>query len=940
MAGKDQRHCLGRVSSVVTGSLERFFYRHGKSVASYPFRYIVSCLAITALCCVGFLNFKMEHRPEKLWIPQDSDYVTTLSWRDENFPSVQRIEMLLFEASNVLKAEYVKEMFLLHQDIRKIVVINDQGQNVTQEDLCFRVPALGGEMRQELRQIKASMFPGRNPNNDFDWSLEFDKTIYYQFYSRMPSECLELSILEMWGYDEEVIGALSDEDVILAINTVNISSTYSHPVDFRKFLGGIERNASGHITGAKTSLTQILMHVNRSEIDLSDSNNAGLAEEVNPSLFAWEGEFIRLLRNPVRRPQGLGIFFQSHRSFGEVSSETVFGDVTFLIFGNAMLFIYVQIMLGKFNMVEKRPVLSLLGLLATYLAVGISFGLCSAVGLPYSPVHSILPLLMLGLGVDDMFVIVQSWHNLKPQERKLNLQTKIGRALRHAGVAITVTSLTDFAAFAIGATTVLPALRSFCLYSALGIVALYLLQATFFVAWFTLDQSRLEDHRDGLIWCYKHKNWTPNKCSTHDYCQMFLDKIYGKFLLKKPVKVAVILATIAMTGASVWGVTNLRQEFDPVLFIPQSSYLFKFLSRILHYYPEAGERGTLYLGALNYSQELPKIGELTTQMKENEYISFVDSWYDLMVTYTMQDVGIDIGGKVMNETFFREILSAFLFSPSGSRFQTFFHFNGNLTIGKPTPQLLACKFDYSHRTLSGSAEKIVALDQLNGLINNQNFSDFAGAIAFNYAGWETDKIIATELIRNVSLAMVAVFIMTLLLLANFVTSFYVLLCVSLTLVDVMALMAWWDLTIDIISCINLVLCIGLCVDYSAHIGLHFMQVSGTRNERAHKTLREMGPPVINGAFSTFLSFSLLVFSDSHVFQSFFKIFFGTCLFGVFHGLTFLPVLLSLIGPAPYNDTLISMSQVDEVDDKTEAPIKRSVEMNKVEETTYAVITGD
>lgn len=34
------------------------------------------------------------------------------------------------------------------------------------------------------------------------------------------------------------------------------------------------------------------------------------------------------------------------------------------------------------------------------------------------------------------------------------MQTKIGRALRHAGVAITVTSLTDFAAFAIGASTV------------------------------------------------------------------------------------------------------------------------------------------------------------------------------------------------------------------------------------------------------------------------------------------------------------------------------------------------------------------------------------------------------------------------------------------------------------------------------------------------------
>ena len=40
----------------------------------------------------------------------------------------------------------------------------------------------------------------------------------------------------------------------------------------------------------------------------------------------------------------------------------------------------------------------------------------------------------------------------------------------------------------------------------------------------------------------------------------------------------------------------------------------------------------------------------------------------------------------------------------------------------------------------------------------------------------------------------------------------------------MALMNWWGLTIDTVSCINLVLCVGLCVDYSAHIGLHFLQV--------------------------------------------------------------------------------------------------------------------
>ena len=45
----------------------------------------------------------------------------------------------------------------------------------------------------------------------------------------------------------------------------------------------------------------------------------------------------------------------------------------------------------------------------------------------------------------------------------------------------------------------------------------------------------------------------------------------------------------------------------------------------------------------------------------------------------------------------------------------------------------------------------------------------------------------------------------------------VLACVVLTLVDLVGFLHFWDITIDIISCINIVLAIGLCVDYSVHI---------------------------------------------------------------------------------------------------------------------------
>ena len=56
----------------------------------------------------------------------------------------------------------------------------------------------------------------------------------------------------------------------------------------------------------------------------------------------------------------------------------------------------------------------------------------------------------------------------------------------------------------------------------------------------------------------------------------------------------------------------------------------------------------------------------------------------------------------------------------------------------------------------------------------------------------------------------------------------------------------------------------------------------------------MGPAVLNGGLSTLIAFILLLSSDSYFFLTFFKIFFLVVLFGLFHGLLFLPVLLSLI----------------------------------------------
>ena len=68
-------------------------------------------------------------------------------------------------------------------------------------------------------------------------------------------------------------------------------------------------------------------------------------------------------------------------------------------------------------------------------------------------------LFFAGIGIDDMFVIVQCLTNLRSEAEagKWRLDRRMGEALKHAGVSITVTSATDVVAFGVGATRQCPA---------------------------------------------------------------------------------------------------------------------------------------------------------------------------------------------------------------------------------------------------------------------------------------------------------------------------------------------------------------------------------------------------------------------------------------------------------------------------------------------------
>ena len=296
------------------------------------------------------------------------------------------------------------------------------------------------------------------------------------------------------------------------------------------------------------------------------------------------------------------------RSFGDVGTGAIFGDGQILFLGYMIVLNYVYFMLGKFNCVEPRIYVGMCGILAVIMGIFVCFGLCSAFGLFFGPMHSVLPFLLLGIGIDDMFVIVQCFENVNKNgdENGMNFADKFGLTMQHAGVAITITSITDIVAFAVGGTTVIPGLRSFCLYASVGIIAIYVFQCTFFVACLSIDQKRIEQHRNGFLPCIKHKDWTPNKFSQRDIIRSFF-KGLGNLLSKVWVKVLVMVFTTVLAGLGIYGNVTIKHEFEPTKFLPADTYLAKWFTATRHYFESRGELVMVHVAEMDLKDNFQEL---------------------------------------------------------------------------------------------------------------------------------------------------------------------------------------------------------------------------------------------------------------------------------------------------------------------------------------------
>lgn len=454
--------CTEKFGDSIDRSIIGFFSRIGLFVGGRPRLTIALSIVLTVLCGLGFSQFDTENREDELWVPQGTQADEEKMMFERYFPTSTRFNQLIVksaaEGTNVLTKDQLVSALTMHKEIEtKTAVIEEEG-NFTFVDIC--VPAGGACTDQNATAAVCN--------------------------------CLITSILRQWNYDLDTLEA--DSDVLSTLNN------YGSQEDLIAVLGKPQFDSNGVLVSAEAFVMNYF---------IKDQSYVEAGSLVDPISEGWEGDVFLDVAESDKYPE-ISLDYFATRSFSDVFGDAISGDLTLVNVSFLLVFLFLGANMGALKCgTGSRWTLALAGVFLVGLSLACSMGLSSLFGQFWGPVHSLLPFVLLGIGVDDAFVIVNAFDRerktLRSKENNEDLKTRASRALGRAGSSVTVTSATDLVAFAISSSSALPALASFCVYASVAIFFLWLFSATFFTGAMVLDERRQRENRRECVCCLSRK---------------------------------------------------------------------------------------------------------------------------------------------------------------------------------------------------------------------------------------------------------------------------------------------------------------------------------------------------------------------------------------------------------------------------------------------------
>lgn len=610
----------------------------------------------------------------------------------------------------------------------------------------------------------------------------------------------------------------------------------------------------------------------------------------------WETKFLETLKN--MKLNDSDIAYQISDSLNTELDANTGGDVTYFSLTFTLMITYASFVAAGGNCVSNRGHLGRAGVISAGMAILGSFGLMSACHVDFVNIVGVMPFLIIGIGVDDMFVMMSG---LADADQSAKIEDKIAYVMKKSGIAITITSLTNFIAFAVGITSVFKSVRNFCIYTATAVGFCYLNQITFFLGCMALHERRVAANRH-CITCspieFPTENNQSDSTATRVCCtgspaksrneqESMFEKIprlvIPRMIINVPAKVLIFISYLAYLGFAIFGVTHLHQGLILQNLVSDSSYYYQFSQWDFDYFPSNFPISFVIPNHQNYSS-------IHVLDKLDSILKLARNYIDIEDTYELNWLT-----SYQNSTFFANKTEND-FTTGLHRFLNNSKVFKNDVVFNPTPnQIEASRFFVMSNNIKDSYTQGKLMLQMREIASNSVIPCFAYSPSFIF--FEQYVAVLPSTLQTVGIAVAAVFVVACVLMPNP----FLIICIAMSLASiitgVLGFMHFWGLSLSSITMIHVIMSVGFSVDFSAHICHAFLTSEGRdRNARVCKALEMTAGPIFNSAFSSIVGIIMLILSESYVFISFFRVMLLVILFGLFHGLFVLPIVFSLVGP--------------------------------------------
>jgi len=896
---------------------DKAFSKLGGVCARFPLMTIGISVAIVVFLSLGWINFAVETDPVRLWVSPTSAAAEEKDFFDSNFGPFYRAEQAFlandtqsYGPGPVLSYETLLWWFDVENRVANVLSADGK---TTLADVCFK-PTGDACVVQSLTGYFNEL-----PISSSNWERHLRKCTE----SPGDSEC---------------------------------RPAFQQPLDKDIVLGGWE--STGDVLDSQAMVVTWVI------------DNHPKGSELEKGAMDWEQSLKDLLANVSMeaKQRGLRLSFSTEISLEEELNQSTNTDAKIVVISYIIMFIYASIALGSANLslnslmnnpgnavVQSKFSLGVSGIIIVLMSVSASVGLFSALGIKVTLIIAeVIPFLVLAVGVDNIFLIVHEFERVNQHHPDEEIDSRAAKALGKMGPSILLSASTETIAIALGVFVGMPAVKNFAAYAAGAVLINALLQVTMFVSVLALNQRRVESNRVDCVPFIKLNRADGTRShggasygsDEESSLQKFIRKVYGPTLLNRKVKVGIIVIFLGFFAAAIALIPEVALGLDQRIALPRDSYLIDYFNDLDKYF-NTGPPVYFVTRDVNATEHkhqkelcarfsacesfsMTNVLEQESKRPELSYISgSTASWIDDFLNWLNPslDCCFEHGRHCFEDRSPPWNITLYGM-PEGDEFIYYLKkwkhapTDADCPLGGKAPYSTALVIDSNHTTtpathfrtshtpLRSQSDFISAYASARRIA--KDISTDQGISVFPYSKFyiffDQYASIIDLTATLLSCALILILIISSILLGSLATGAVVTLTVVMIVVDIIGTMALAHVSLNAVSLVNLIICVGIGVEFCAHIARAFMFPSRGllekaktrfrgRDARAWGALVNVGGSVFSGITVTkLLGVSVLAFTRSKIFEIYyFRVWLALVGWAATHALIFLPVALSLLG---------------------------------------------